>query len=63
MFGSVITTIGVSTSNYVDFRGSLYGSGDFVGITFYNFLNSNTGYYTCRSRNSASDKTVVIASK
>ena len=58
---SINITAGVFT-NYAVNNGSLDISGDFVGITFFTFLESYSGNYTCRSRTSGTERTVLISS-
>lgn len=57
------TAVGFRNDFYEVFGQPLDNSGDFIAITFFQFLFSFTGNYTCHSRSSGSERTVFVASK
>ena len=60
---TINTTVGFINNMYSVTNLPLTGSGDFVHISFSQFLSSYSGNFTCRSRSSGLERTVFISSK
>lgn len=61
---TINSTAGFSDTMYiVSGQQQLDNSGDFIGISFFQFLFSYNGNYTCRSRSSGAERTVFLSSK